>query len=180
MDRIELPLIPGSKSLGDAFDRMADSGAHAAIVMRAGGEPFLVRNTDLDAAFDQGIERIGQVQGTPLHAAQAELEGWEGALDDAGASYGIVLPEATADSGDDDFGDDDFGDDDFGEEAIGYGPPPARGPRMPATVTLVTRHERLAAEIRNSGSVCRCTGLHRHKGHKGAACRFCGSPVRCA
>ncbi|HEV2147730.1 MAG TPA: hypothetical protein VGR37_10040 [Longimicrobiaceae bacterium] len=47
------------------------------------------------------------------------------------------------------------------------------------TAVLITRHETLAAEIRNAGPVCRCVeNLHRtRRGEK--ECEICGSEILC-
>jgi hypothetical protein len=46
-------------------------------------------------------------------------------------------------------------------------------------VTIVTRHETLAYDLRSSGDVCRCV-KNNHRAPRGKPCPFCHSTVRCA
>jgi CBS domain-containing protein len=160
MDRIELPLVSPDATPAEVFDRMAEHGVHAAIVGMSGGEPVLVSNREVDEALEAGLARVGQLSGTPLHVVNAEVADWEGVLDDAGRSFGVV-------------------------EAAGGGGPmrsevaaaAAEAELEPPTITIVTRHESLADDIRTAGVVCRCRNNHRAK--QGEPC-FCRAPVRCA
>lgn len=163
MDRIEVPFIWGNVGPAKVFDRMAESGVHAAIVAGHGRKPMLVTNFDVDEAIERGFRRISQIQGMPVHVleAEAEAEEWEEALDEALASYGVVAEHGL---------DLDFGGIDFGTE-IGVG-------RRP-TFTIITRHEPLVEKIRSAGRVCRCVKF-KHKAPPGAPCPFCHSTVRCA
>lgn len=163
MDRIDLPYLSGDVPLAAVFDRMAASGVHAAIVAPPGREPVLVTNRDVDDALERGVVHVGEIGGRPLHVVGAEIRDreWETALDDASASYGVVRerrwePEHAG------------GAVSFEQEA-----------RAASMVTIVTRHEGLAEEIRSAGEVCRCE-KYKHRAPKGRPCPYCSSAVRCA
>ena len=160
MERIDLPYVSGDAPLSALFDRMAESGVHAAIVALPGREPMLVTNEECDRAMEAGLTKSSQVDGAPLHVVAAEVEDWEGALDDAAASYGLVEGGARE-------GEVHDGDVLYEQEVVG------------AMVTIVTRHETLAYDIRRAGAVCRCR-QNNHRAAKGRPCHICRSPVRCA
>lgn len=160
MDRIDLPFVPGDAPLSALFDRMAESGVHAAIVALPGREPMLVTNQECDQAMEAGLTKASEVHGAALHVAAAEVEDWEATLDDAVASYGIVEGGAREGAVHD-------GDVLYEQEVVG------------AMVTIVTRHETLAHDIRHAGAVCRCRA-NNHRAAGGRPCQICHSPVRCA
>lgn len=161
MDRIDLPFVPGDVPLAEVFDRMADAGVHAAIVAIPAQEPILVTNLDVDEGLERGLERVSQIRGRPLHVVQAEVADWETALDDASAGYGMVAAGAR-------------------EFSVAGGEADFEGEATPqGLVTIVTRHETLAADIRNAGEVCRCQRF-KHRAPRGRPCPFCSSVVRCA
>jgi hypothetical protein len=167
MDRIDLPLISGNPTLDEVFDRMAESGMHAAIVAPAGGEPVLVKNHDVSDGLENGLRRVDQIPVFPLRVVQAEVEDWEGELEKADASYGTVAERGWTRGGEDD-----------GDDGGGGGTTWFEVPESVSMVTIVTRHETLAAEIRNAGAVCLCVNRHRVPG--GRPCPICSKAVRCA
>jgi hypothetical protein len=178
MDRIDLPLISGDPSLDEVFDRMAESGVHAAIVAVAGREPVLVKNHDVSNGLEQGLQRVGQIAHFPLHVVNAGVEDWGSALDAAGSSYGTLADGGLSGGGPLERSggadrDDDDDDGDGGGGAVVFEPR-----EKVAMVTIVTRHETLAAEIRNAGAVCLC--LNRHRVPGGRPCPICRKAVRCA
>ncbi|HSU17201.1 hypothetical protein [Longimicrobium sp.] len=168
MDRIDLPLIAGDPSLAEVFGRMASTGVHAVIVAAPGREPVLVTNLDVDEGIEQGLDRVDQISSFPLHVVNAEVEDWQAVLDEAGSSYGIDVAGWRGGDDAEDKGDD-------GDVVAS----PTLAPRdLDAMVTIVTRHETLAHDIRSSGEVCRCRNLHRAP--KGRPCPICSTRVRCA
>lgn len=162
MDRIRLPLLTGDVSLANVFGRMAKARTHAAVVALPGKEPVLVTNHDVDEGLERGLEHVGEIDGRTLHVAGAEVADWESVLDAAAASYGMVARGGPHPAGPHESGE-------------GVGREVARG----AMVTIVTRSETLAADIRNAGQVCRCR-KYRHRAQKGKPCPFCRSAVDCA
>lgn len=172
MDQIRLPFVVGDAPLWHVFDRMAEAGVHAAIVVPPGRDPMLVTNHDVDEALENGFSSVSQVTGPPLHVDRSDLD-WERALDAMGLQFGMIREEPFWGGG-------------FADRGAQSGTSMDRGTRArhadtgpgESTAILVTRHEGLGAAIRGRARVCRCMNNHRAPG--GGRCPYCNSAVRCA